>query len=101
MPSPITLRTAGDERNAETIHLHPGGFPQGWVIRQQPASAPDQTPAGLSGGERSVSKYPHKVAVDPYSRCITGLRVGLTRSGWCLLGLVSRCLSRRRLRAAL
>ena len=77
MPSPITLRTAGDERNGETIHLHPGGFPQGWVIRHQPARAPDQTPAGLSGGQRSVSKYPHNLALDLYTHSLVAFRLTL------------------------
>src|SRR5256714_5572478 len=28
----MTLRTAGDERSAENIHLRAGGFPQGWDV---------------------------------------------------------------------
>jgi hypothetical protein len=100
VPSPITLRTAGDERNGETIHLHPGGFPQGWVIRHQPARAPDQTPAGLSGGQRSVSKYPHNLALDLYThslvafrRAPSGARWGRATAAWADRGADARCAS--------
>jgi hypothetical protein len=51
VPSPITLRTAGDERNAKPSIFTLGVFP------------------------RVSLEVPHKIAMDLYDRCITGLRL--------------------------